>query len=837
MANGEDADVVEQAADVRTAERQPFQPIPIPVEREPFEPVPIPTEREPFKPVEAARKPFQPVIAQPAAPAVAQDTGRQPFQPLGSPAEAAAAQQGWQWASAGGGAPRAELVKLPPLSPAGVAAGQAQAFALNQQAGAQARDAALAQARDTVNSPPGLLELGSDLSHKVLGNFESLYGLPVLEGADTDHLTVDNAVKDMVPTPAGVHKDAVVTGTPIGDTRDALKADLIRADPATRANMLAAYTPYATVDPITGALKSVDTAALNDSLDRLGDADLQASKAQTRAAFRAKVAADLAGDPRLQGTRIGNIINQVAALPAYASAANPLIAPVGLPLIFGRVFADSRQQAAELHPDWNDEQLDHAAASAAIIQTVGSEAGGRIIGAGLGPLLRNLRGNYLTRALIQAPATAVAQAGVGAGTQLATNIALGQPVGEGIVEAALGQGLVGAAAGAVHAIPRPPLAPEVARPVPAPAAAPEITTGPSGARIRGPTEATLETPPPAPPTTEVAPAPPTTEAPPPPPTTEVPPPVPPIAERPLPVTEPVRPLAEPVPEPAPPAPPVTEAPAVSVTREDVARRAYEISEQRGRAGQPGDMLSDWAQAQQELSRATEPILPATVSEAEPINSAIANRYVQERMASGELGQIDPSQGRSTEDMVRQGLQMSPNQRDGLIDNFIRGKGGDLDQQGAAIRSKEALLSEQSRAASRAATANPANPQLQAQAKAASDAVTAFHNGPIKKFKRIWSDSGRALQREIPLDYTTFNGMKEAYLKGNGKEAPPGLEPKLKRMAEVVSKTADAERVAVNNYGKEIGKEIGKRTRGKTMPTDDQVRTRLMDIMKDLPCRT
>jgi hypothetical protein len=244
-------------------------------------------------------------------------------------------------------------------------------------------------------------------------------------------------------------------------------------------------------------------------------------------------------------------------------------------------------------------------------------------------------------------------------------------------------------------------------------------------------------------------------------------------------------------------------------------------------------LSDWHQAQQELSQATEPVLPAAVSEAEPINSAIANRYVQERMATGELGQIDPSQGKSTEDMVQQGLQMSPTQRDGLIDNFTKGKGGDLDQQGAAIRSKEALLSEQAKAASRALKADPTNSQLQTQAQAASDAVTAFHNGPIKKFKQVWSDAGRGLQREIPLDYTTLNGMKEAYLKGHNEEAPSSLEPALNQMADKVSKTADAERVAMNN----LGKEIEKVTSGKTLPTDEQIRTRLMEIMKELPCRT
>jgi hypothetical protein len=271
-----------------------------------------------------------------------------------------------------------------------------------------------------------------------------------------------------------------------------------------------------------------------------------------------------------------------------------------------------------------------------------------------------------------------------------------------------------------------------------------------------------------------------------------------------------------------------------VTQEAVSRRAYELYDERTKSGQPGTAADDYIRAQKELSQAAEPP-PATVSEAEPITSAIANRYVQERMASGELGQIDPSEGQSTEDMVKQGLQMSRDQREGLIKNFMKGQGGDLDQQGAAIRAREAILSEQARSASRAANADPANPQLQSQAKAASDAVTAFYNGPVKKFKRVWSDSGRVLQREIPLDYTTFNGMKEAYLKGKGKgnEAPPELEPRLKKMADVVSKTADRERVAMNN----LGKEIEKQTRGKTLPNDDQIRTRLMEIMKDLPCRT
>ena len=230
--------------------------------------------------------------------------------------------------------------------------------------------------------------------------------------------------------------------------------------------------------------------------------------------------------------------------------------------------------------------------------------------------------------------------------------------------------------------------------------------------------------------------------------------------------------------------------------------------------------------------------PVHVNESEPFTSKIANRYTAERMASGELGHVDPSQGKSTEELIANGLKMSPDQRERMIDNFSRGVGGDLDNQGAAIRSKEALLSVQSSEAARAAEAAPTNQQLKAEADAALKAVTDFHNGPVKKFKRVWSNAGRGLQREIPLDYTTLNGMKEAYMKGqgNGKAAPPEMEPALKQMSKRVNESASKEEAAVKNAGDAIGNEVAKKARGKTLPTNDQIRTRLMEIMKDLPCR-
>ena len=60
---------------------------------------------------------------------------------------------------------------------------------------------------------------------------------------------------------------------------------------------------------------------------------------------------------------------------------------------------------------------------------------------------------------------------------------------------------------------------------------------------------------------------------------------------------------------------------------------------------------------------TPPVRPAEpspapsvhVSESEPFTSKIANRYTAERMASGELGHVDPSQGKSTEELISAGF--------------------------------------------------------------------------------------------------------------------------------------------------------------------------------------
>jgi N-acetyl-anhydromuramyl-L-alanine amidase AmpD len=518
-------------------------------------------------------------------------------------------------------------------------------------------------------------------------------------------------------------------------------------------------------------VQNVNMYSLLDAIDVSAQPGMQAKEAANHARVTAAVNQNLK-DLREDPTMentYGGVVSNAVA-QMPKNVLEAITPVIGQSAMFSEIYTDTVAGLRKDHPDWSDDQIKAKAAAASLPQDVLQELV-NLATLGMGSGLTKGITNPIARIATNAIMHGSIAATAGTTQQVVANVATGRPITEGLPQAAVTGGIQGLIGGAISG--RHP-AEAVLRPGERPAA--------------------VEPPP-------VEQSRPAAELPPPPA-----------------VTEPLRPPVEPV---------------RPVTQEDVARRAYEISQEREATGVPGDHLSDWHQAQAELSRTSEPILPGTMSEAEPINSAIANRYVQERMAAGELGQIDPSQGQSTEDMVQQGLQMSPTQRDGLIDNFTQGKGGDLDQQGAAIRSKEALLSEQARAASRAASVDPANPQLQAQAKAAADAVTAFHNGPIKKFKQVWSDAGRGLQREIPLDYTTFNGMKEAYLKGNNQEAPANLEPKLKQMADAVSKRTDTERVALNN----MGKQIENQTRGKPLPNDEQVRTRLMEIMKDLPCPT
>src|SRR5215831_7245378 len=491
----------------------------------------------PFQPVEQAPapRPFQPVAAQAQAPAPvrgsAQPQGEwdpfalgaslditqgapQPFQPLGSPTEAAAVQQAWQYASAGGGAPRAELVRgvAPPLQ---AAWDQAQAFRrqgeldnlqsvfasstdpqeiygkldkplpgtwdpLSQSYLGAVSDPVRAAARDAfknqIDQTTGQVTpraVATEFWNQITGNLQDLQ-LTINKGvANIDQQHIQQFLDTALPGQSDAEKQAFLQ-------------ELYRIPREQRATILDAYIPYTT----TG-IPSSDPQYIISAMDRLNDPALQAAQRAQLAQNEAEVRQRLADVPGLAGTPWPFIARAIGQIPRAGLAAT---VP---PLMYADLFNQVRSGAAGEHPDWSDDQLDEYAGKSAVAQLVPQEILGGLIGRSLGPIFRDVKSGLL-RATATAGLHTATGAALGAAGQASANLATGQPIGQGVAQAAGTGAIMGGVPGVAHAVPeliRPELAPEAApeaAPPPRAPPRPEPTTGPSGARIRGPEEATLE---------------------------------------------------------------------------------------------------------------------------------------------------------------------------------------------------------------------------------------------------------------------------------------------------------------------------------------------------------
>ncbi len=217
---------------------------------------------------------------------------------------------------------------------------------------------------------------------------------------------------------------------------------------------------------------------------------------------------------------------------------------------------------------------------------------------------------------------------------------------------------------------------------------------------------------------------------------------------------------------------------------------------------------------------------------QPHVSTIANRFTEERTASGELGEIAPGQGYSAKEMAAQGLKMSPEEINQHVSDLMNGTGDPI-AQGQAVRAEEARLSQRSNDLSRAASEDPSNIEKQTAADNAFKDVTDFHNGPVSRLKTVFHATGVGLQGELPVDLSTFNGLREKFLRDTGKPPTAEQEPQLKEMAEKVSNSVKEDNGAKQNLGQAIDKATARRK----LPTYDEVRQSISDRMKVEPCRT
>lgn len=217
---------------------------------------------------------------------------------------------------------------------------------------------------------------------------------------------------------------------------------------------------------------------------------------------------------------------------------------------------------------------------------------------------------------------------------------------------------------------------------------------------------------------------------------------------------------------------------------------------------------------------------------DPFISRIANRFTQERAKQGEIGEVAPGQGYATSDLVQRGLRMAPEEINQHVSDIMNGGGNDPVAQAAAIRAEEARLSDRSTELSRMAETNPRDFQARQAANAAFQDLTDFHNGPIAKLKQRFHATGMALQGELPVDLSTINGLREKWLKDNGKAPPTAMEPTFRRTAENVRRVTAEENATVSR----LGQEIEKATRGRKLRSAEEVRNSIVERMKDRPCR-
>lgn len=228
--------------------------------------------------------------------------------------------------------------------------------------------------------------------------------------------------------------------------------------------------------------------------------------------------------------------------------------------------------------------------------------------------------------------------------------------------------------------------------------------------------------------------------------------------------------------------------------------------------------------------AAEPV--AELASEEPFLSRIANRFSQERSASGEIGEIAPGQGYSTQDLVNRGLKMKPEEVSQHISDLMNKRGGDPVLQGAAVRAEEVRLSQKSQELSRIADNNPTDVGARKAADEAFKEITKFHEGPIANLKTIFHGVGEGLQGEIPVDLSTFNGLREQWLRDNRKAPPARMETEMRKTARNIRKAVSEERSVIEK----LGNEINRITRGKKLPSPESVRDAIIGRMKHMPCR-
>jgi hypothetical protein len=700
-------------------------------------------------------------------------------------------------------------------------------------------------------SQAGPLELGSDFWHKIIAGAQE-YQLPMAQAGP--YGTAKNDVnsffgKTGITSAADQHAFLTKLYTMPYDEREKAIADVLPP----------------TIPGVTPDLgPSTNPAYLARAVDKLADPKFEQQQNQEIARIKENVSKNLQTDPRLKGTLVGDASSMIGQSVAdMATLATPALWPVFAAKISNQI----QDQIKQEHPDWSEDQIQKQATYGTLVATLGQVGAGHIFGAVAEPLLNWIEQPVL-RALAKIGAGGAAGTALTGGGQAAVNIATGQPIGQGVAQAAVTGGLMGVGGAILHGpgeyIPRetkpvevapepPPTTPaeplptEPQQPPPAGEAQPPVQPAPVVGKPAG-QESYID---PDRVTKRVA-------------SDEI---------HWVPADEVDQRWNTPDNKSFYIPPGGTEntigqsypnaiksvsgespmhAPEASVGEDGSVqfidgRHRFAAMRDFGYTQVPLALDADSAENARATGLVTqEPTPPhaekppnALPTEPAPLEqgtdkyvSSIANRFVQQKVEAGQIGEIAPGQGYATKDLIAAGLRMSPEEVTQHISDLENGVGNQKEQ-AAAVRAREAMLGQQSAQASKIAEANPNDAQAQAQARDARQTVTDFHNGPVAALKNNWHAAGMAMQGEHEVDLSTFNGQWENWMRNNeGKPPPSALEPELRASATRAKKVVDAEKVAAKAFSDEVGKPTKMK-----IPSADEVRTQIMEQMGIGPCIT
>ena len=213
-------------------------------------------------------------------------------------------------------------------------------------------------------------------------------------------------------------------------------------------------------------------------------------------------------------------------------------------------------------------------------------------------------------------------------------------------------------------------------------------------------------------------------------------------------------------------------------------------------------------------------------------NGVANRYVAERVAGGELPPTDPNIGVTTEELLARGAKMGPDEINKHVSDLMEGKVNNPRDMAAAVRAKERELTQRSRQLGILSEESPSDAQAKLEAGNALAKLHDFHSegGPIKKMKEIFNHIGVGLQGDLQYDLSSENGLKEKFFQeSKGKKAPPQADPVIKETAARVRRAYSEDYQAKKRVSAEVDKWLGKKMNDQQIEETRQAALKKMNM--------